>query len=92
MEKTVDYKARLTDLCFELDMPTPDFTSMANNDKRQARKTFLAKVKIGNRTWTSHPATFHTVELAEAEAAQKALKELEEKKGLLNVKYADFLI
>lgn len=73
-----DYRKRLNDLAYEMDLPAPVVTSMIEGKKTH---NFLAKVKIGDRSWTSYPLSFSSKELAEAEAIQKALKGLEEKRG-----------
>lgn len=78
----MDQRTILRDLTFELDLEAPVITSMTNKDRRLKRPTFLAKVKIGDKSWTSHPATFFAVVEAEEEAIMNALKELTARKGL----------
>lgn len=78
-------KTVLRDLTFELDLPPPEFTSYKDADKRQKRAAVMVKVKIGDQTWTSFPATFYVLEDAEEEACRKAMKDLNAKKGLTSI-------
>ncbi|KAI1290323.1 Tudor domain-containing protein 5 [Halotydeus destructor] len=75
--------AQLRNMTFDLDLNLPEITSMANKDRRQKKPTYLARVKIGDQTWTSHPATFYSANEAENAAVQRAIEELTAKRDLL---------
>lgn len=74
----------LNDIVMELDMDLPAVTAMVDKDKKLKRPSYLARVKIGDKTWTSHPVICGTSQDAENEAIQKALKDLTAKRGKRN--------